>query len=282
MPSNRVVGQRPQHREIVKPSRELEGADANVARRHTREHGPLLLVAARDHLARRNHSEAPRRGNAERVHRLADDVLAQHRPERRAAVAASRVARLARTLELDVDARTAWRDLLAEHDRAPVAEHGEVPVLVPCVGLRDRRRACRHRLPAEDRGEFADTRTREIEPEFPRERLVRDHERRRGKAGGLAWVEEHGGEPRVRVVEVPVQFDRHRGREHNRAAAEPSNGARRAPTPTKREAETAARGGHPSSVQLPPGGLSVRGRVRTVDPRRSPASFPEAPWSSHV
>ena len=89
----------------------------------------------------------PRRG-----HRLADDVLAQHRAERGAAIAAAREARLARTFQLDIDAIAAGRDLLAQQDRAAVAEPGEVAELVAGIRLRQRLGALRQGVAREDGG----------------------------------------------------------------------------------------------------------------------------------
>ena len=56
--------------------------------------------------------------------------------------------------QLDVDAIAGWRDLLAEQDRAAVAERGEVAELVAGVRLRDRPRAFGQGIAGEDRGAF--------------------------------------------------------------------------------------------------------------------------------
>jgi len=62
--------------------------------------------------------------DAERVHRLGDDIFAQHRAERGAAVALARERRPARAFELDVAPRAAAVDDLAEQDRAPSPSWG--------------------------------------------------------------------------------------------------------------------------------------------------------------
>ena len=90
-----------------------------------------------DRLARRRDRQAARRRDAEGVHRLADDVLAQHRAEGGAAVAAAREPRPSRPFQLDVEALAGRGDLLAEQDGAAVAEHREVAELVAGVGLGD-------------------------------------------------------------------------------------------------------------------------------------------------
>jgi hypothetical protein len=128
----------------------LHGPDADVARRDAREHRAVEHRLAIHGLARHHHRQAARRRNAECVQGLADDVFAQHRTQRRAAVAAARERRLPRAFQLDVHACAGGRDLFAEQDGAAVAEAGEVAELVSGVGLRDRPRAvgqayCRRR-----------------------------------------------------------------------------------------------------------------------------------------
>ena len=60
--------------------------------------------------------------NPERRHRLADDVFAQDRPERRASVALPGKRRWARSLELDVAAHAVAIDHLAEKNGTSVTE----------------------------------------------------------------------------------------------------------------------------------------------------------------
>jgi hypothetical protein len=94
----------------------------------------------------RDDRERARRRDAERVHRLADQHLAQHRPDRRLAVAAARERRSPRALEGDVAALAGAVDHLAEQDGAAVAElRREAAELVAGVGLRDRLGAVRER-----------------------------------------------------------------------------------------------------------------------------------------
>ena len=77
------------------PTRMWLGGDAG-------EHGAGQQRLARDLLAGRDDGERPRGRDAERVHRLADHVLAQHRPDRGLAVAAARERRAAGALEVQV------------------------------------------------------------------------------------------------------------------------------------------------------------------------------------
>ena len=88
-------------------------------------------------------------------HRLADDVFAQDRPERGAAVAPARERRRARSLELDVAAHAVLVDHLAEQDGPAIAELGhEMAELVAGIGHRDRVGAIREALSGEDFSPF--------------------------------------------------------------------------------------------------------------------------------
>ena len=87
---------------IVASREVLEGADTNVAGSHARQHGAWQKILADNLLAGRDHRERARGRNAERMHRFADEVLAQHGAERRASVAIARERRPPRALELDV------------------------------------------------------------------------------------------------------------------------------------------------------------------------------------
>ncbi|MEA2241010.1 MAG: hypothetical protein QOD24_566, partial [Solirubrobacteraceae bacterium] len=78
MTRDRVVGEAPHERRVIVCGRVLERADANVARRDTDEHRAGQQRLARDVIAGRDHSERAGRGDAERVHRFAGRVLAQH------------------------------------------------------------------------------------------------------------------------------------------------------------------------------------------------------------
>ena len=82
----------------------LEGADADMACGHARQHGAGLGLLAIDRLAGGHRHQGAGRRDAEGGHGLADDVLAQHRAERGAAVAAARERRPPGPLEVDVAA----------------------------------------------------------------------------------------------------------------------------------------------------------------------------------
>ena len=104
-----------------------------------------------DRLAGGRDGERAGRGNAERVHRLADQHLAQHRTDGGLAVAAAGERRSARALEGDVATASLPVDHLAEQQCAAVAElRREATELVPGVRLSQRfgtfgHRRCRRR-----------------------------------------------------------------------------------------------------------------------------------------
>ena len=137
VPRERVGGERDQRLAVAARGEELERADAEVARGHAREDRAGQHLLAHDALARRHGGERARGRDAERRHRLADDVLAQHRAERGASVAAARERRASRALELDVAPPPVVADDLAEQDRATVAELGDEPAEL-MAGVRER------------------------------------------------------------------------------------------------------------------------------------------------
>ena len=116
----------------------LKRTDADMTCRHAHEHRPGEGLLAEDRFAGRGDGEAPRRGDAEGMHRLTDEHLAEHRPQRRPAVSAARVASPPRPLQLEVVAGAVGGEVFAEEDGAAVAEIREMAVLVAGIGLGDR------------------------------------------------------------------------------------------------------------------------------------------------
>ena len=158
-----------------------------------------------DRLAGGDDREAPRGGDAEGGHGLADDVLAEHRPEGGQPVAAAGEPRPPRPLELDVDEPAGRRPVLAQQDGAAVAEHGEAAELVPGVGLGDRPGAGRQVLAGEQgRGGLRRHRA-EVEAELVRQPVVQDRHPRFPHRGRRGRGEEDVRQPRVGVVEPPAE-----------------------------------------------------------------------------
>ena len=118
--------------------------------------------------------------DAEGVHRLADDVLAQHRPDRGQPVAAARERRAARALEVQVAQPPVGVGELAEQQRAAVAEpRDEAAELVPGVGLRDRGGAAGHPAPTSSAEPSRAAQPVRVEAELGGERLVEGEQPRR-------------------------------------------------------------------------------------------------------
>ena len=191
--------------DVAARGEELEGADPDVARRHARQHGAGQRRLAQDLLAGRDRSQRARGRNAERHHRLADDVLAQHRPERCPAIAAARERRRPRALELDVAPHAGAVDDLAQQDGPAVAElRHEVAELVAGIGERDRFGARRDAVAGQHLDALRTGEPRRVEAELAGQRLVqleqarrRDGRRREPgieplRQAGIAVVEREG------------------------------------------------------------------------------------------
>ena len=155
MPRDDVVGELAHAVGVAACGEELEGADADMACGHAGEHGAGQHGLAHHVLARGHGGQRAGGRDAQGKHRLADDVFAQDRPERGAAVAPARERRWARSLELDVASDAVSVDDLAEQDGPAVAKLGdELPELVAGIGHRDRIGAVGEALSGEDFGPF--------------------------------------------------------------------------------------------------------------------------------
>ena len=119
-----VVGKTLDRFEVAARGEILEGSDTDVARCDAGQHGSRQLAIAIDRFPGRDGGQRPRGRDSERMHRLADEIFAQDRPQRGAAVSASREWRSARALQLDVPPLAVAIQDLAEEDRAAVAELG--------------------------------------------------------------------------------------------------------------------------------------------------------------
>ena len=133
---------------------------------------PGSVVLAEHRLARRHDREGAGGGDAQRVHRLADQHLAQHRPDGGLAVAAAGERRAARALEGDVATASLPVDHLAEQQRAAVAElRREAAELVARVGLGQRFGAVGQRVSGEHRRLRGVVERRDVEAELGRQRI---------------------------------------------------------------------------------------------------------------
>ena len=220
MPGDDVIGQPPHALGVAARGEKLERADADVAGGDAGEHGAGQRRLAHHALAGHDGGERSRGRNAQRRHRLADDVFAQHRTKRGAAIAAARKRRRARSLELDVAADAVGVDHLAEQDGAAVAElRHEMTELVAGIGHRDRVGAVGDPLAGENFGALRALQPIRIEAEMDRERPVQFDQPRRGDRRRRHPREEVGRQRRVGVLEGEM----HRHADQDRHALELDN-----------------------------------------------------------
>jgi hypothetical protein len=139
VPVDGVVGEPAQEGDIPGRPGVLEAAHPEVAAGHSGEHGSRQHGLATHRASGRHDCQGAGGGYAERVHRLADDVLAQHRSDGGQAVAPSRERSAPGTLQVQISQPAVGVDDLAEEEGAAVAESRCVAAeLVTGVGLRHR------------------------------------------------------------------------------------------------------------------------------------------------
>jgi hypothetical protein len=158
---------------VLAEGEELKRAHADVRTGHAGEDRARVGPLPANGVAGGHRRQRSRRRHPEGVHRLADQVLAHHRPEPRAAVAPSRKGRAARALELDVATLARLIDDLPEQDRAAVAELGDPAAkLVAGVGLGERVGALGHLVAGEHGNALVALERRRVDAELGRERMV--------------------------------------------------------------------------------------------------------------
>ena len=141
-----VVGQLAQRRHLVARRKVLEVAKAYEAGRHARHHGGGLDLFAANGGGRSGHAQRARGGNAQGVHGLAAQELADGRAQHGAPVAHARVGRAARALELNLVARGSF----AQQDGTAVAKlAGPDTELVAAVDAGQRMAAGQHGIAGE-------------------------------------------------------------------------------------------------------------------------------------
>ena len=205
-----VVCEQPQRVGVAACREELEGADADMARRDAGQHGTGQEGLADHRFAGRHRRQRARGRDAQRFHRLADDVFAQHGPKSGTAIAAARERRRPRALELDVATATLRVDDLAQQDGAAVAElRREVAELVAGIGERNRLRARRDAVAGEDRRPGRGRQEAGVEAELGGQPLVQLEQPRRLHRRRIESGVEALGQPRVAVVESKGGFAQH-------------------------------------------------------------------------
>ena len=194
MPRDDMVGELPHPVGVAARGKKLEGADADVARGDAGEYGARQNRLAHHVLAGHDGGERARRGDAEREHRLADDVFPQHGAECGAAVAPAGERRPAGPLELDIAADAVRVDDFAEQDGAAIAElRHEMTELVAGIGHRDRVGTVRNAFAGEDFGALRARKQLGVETEMDRQRPVELDQARGGDRGGATRAKKFAG-----------------------------------------------------------------------------------------
>src|SRR5256712_10532039 len=112
--------------ELPSPVEELEVAEPDMRRREAQQRGAGLDLLAQDLFLAPHPAQGACRGNAQSMHGLAAEVLPDAGTQDGAAVVVAGEGREARALEMQVPLlATAVADL-AQQDRTPVAEAGDV------------------------------------------------------------------------------------------------------------------------------------------------------------
>ena len=132
---------------------ELESSHPDMAGGNAGEDCTWKQFIAINGFAGRHSGKRPCCGNAERMHRFTHDIFAQHRPQRRLAIAATRIGCPARALQLDVTPVAKAVDYLTDEKRPPVTQlRGKTAKLVAGIDLCQRVCTLRHRISGEDFG----------------------------------------------------------------------------------------------------------------------------------
>ena len=191
MPPDGMVRQQPQRLDIVPGSEVLKRAHPDVARGHAGQDGARGIAFPVDGFPRGDRRQRPCRGDTQRRHGLADQVLPQHRSQCRPAIAAAGKRSRPRPFQLDVAPGTVAADDLAQQDGPSIAELGhEIAKLVPGIGQRDRRRAVRHIVASENSHTVRAGQGVRIEAQLLGQRRVHPYQpRRRDRRWGQPGVE---------------------------------------------------------------------------------------------
>src|SRR5262249_30370382 len=173
MPRDDVISEAPDRIQIALRREELEGADTDVAGRDAGQYRAGQRRLAPNRLASRHSGERSGRRNPERRHRLADDIFAKDRPERRSSVAQSPKPRRARPLELDVAAHPIAIDHFAEKNGTSVTKlRYETPELVAGINHGERLASNGHPVAREDLHTLRCGKLSRIKLEMPGEFLI--------------------------------------------------------------------------------------------------------------
>ena len=186
MAGDRVVGEPAQQIEVVGRPGVLETPHPQMTARNPGQHRARQQRLPLDRRPGRDDRQRAGGGNAERKHRLADDVLPQHRTDNGQAVPAAGEGRPSAALQMQIAQVSGRVDEFTEQQRPAVTQPRRVVAeLVPGVGLRDR-----GRITGDGRAEQQVQSVRAAQPvgvdaEFDGQRLVQHQQVRRRGRGGL-------------------------------------------------------------------------------------------------
>ena len=210
MAGNDMVGQQAQRFDLATRREILEGADADMARRHTRQHAPGNGALPIDPLARGHRRERARCGNAQREHGLADDIFAQHWSKGRTPIAPAGERRHARAFQLDVPTLPGRGQNLSQQDRPTIAKLGiEMTELMPGIGAGDGVSQRREPVAREDFHALGRREHIRVKPQLPRQPHIQFHQTRRGDRRRRHPRVKDGGEPGVAIVEAGKTHSHH-------------------------------------------------------------------------
>ena len=207
MPRDHVVGEQAQRLDVAARGEELEGADADVARGHARQHRAgqrrLAHTRARRWSRRRARAwsgcRAPHIASLTRYSRSTGPSAARPSPRRENGVGPEPLSWMSRRTPRDVDD-------LAQQDRAAVAElRHEVAELVAGIGQRDRLGALGQPVAGEDLDALGRRQRVRVEAELRGERPVELGSAAAPRRASAQPGVEPIGQAGVAVVERPAR-----------------------------------------------------------------------------
>ena len=113
----------------------LEGADAQMGGGDASQDGSGQGLFPVHRIATAHHCQTAGGGHAEGMHGFADQVFAQHRPQRCPAVPATGEGGAPSPLELNIHPVAAGIQVFSQQDRTTIPQHGQVAELMTGIGL---------------------------------------------------------------------------------------------------------------------------------------------------
>ena len=173
MPGDDVVGEKTKALQVSPGRKELKRSDPDMACGYSGENGPRKFGFPGHGFSGHDGGERSCGRDAQRGHRLAHNVFAQHWSQRCPAIAASGKRSGPRALELDIAPDAVPVDNLAKQDGTTVAElRHKMSKLVSGVSQGNRLRRIRDPLPRQHLESLGTDKPFRIEPKVDRELCV--------------------------------------------------------------------------------------------------------------